>query len=171
MSPAVRGAPSPLRGEYPCTNGCGLVFAMPGSPVQHLQTCATSIEQLRRIGGAENTPDDECWLWPGLSENERRKLRFRSPVTGSVRRRYVYVIAWILVTGNDPEAGEIKPLVCHTCDDGRCFNPQHLFNCTTRENAIDMTQKGRGKPGFQTMSPERRALMHAQRGKRGYNNG
>lgn len=147
--------PSPLRGEYRCPNGCGRIIDMPGAIQRHLRTCVTSIEQLRDIGGCNDKSDEECWLWSGLAEGERRRISFRSPVTGSDRRRYVYVIAFILATGKDPETDSDKPLICHTCDDGRCFNPAHLFNGSQQENLRDMTLKGRGRPGFRAMDPDR----------------
>lgn len=34
-------------------------------------------------------------------------------------------------------------LVCHTCDNKICFNPDHLFIGTMKDNVADMIQKGR----------------------------
>jgi len=34
---------------------------------------------------------------------------------------------------------------CHKCDVKACFNPEHLFLATDRENALDAVKKGRNK--------------------------
>jgi hypothetical protein len=36
-----------------------------------------------------------------------------------------------------------KPEVCHTCDNRKCFNPEHLFNGTKSDNQRDSVNKKR----------------------------
>ncbi len=46
--------------------------------------------------------------------------------------------------------GEIPEgmLVCHTCDNKRCTNPEHLFLGTYKDNTQDMHKKKRGQYGI-----------------------
>lgn len=46
-----------------------------------------------------------------------------------------------------------KLFVCHHCDNRKCFNPDHLFIGTNRDNMIDMFKKGRGNRSRGEMSP------------------
>ena len=52
-------------------------------------------------------------------------------------------ISWMLENGEIP--GGI--LVCHTCDNPPCCNPNHLFLGTNSDNILDAVQKGRASMG------------------------
>lgn len=39
-------------------------------------------------------------------------------------------------------------IICHTCDNPRCINPNHLFQGTKKDNAVDASNKGRIKQGY-----------------------
>ncbi len=45
--------------------------------------------------------------------------------------------------------GEIPDgmILCHSCDNVRCINPQHLFIGSNKDNSLDMVLKGRQAKG------------------------
>jgi len=65
-------------------------------------------------------------------------------VPGEHRKRPTSVIAWKIVHGYYPPPG-MK--ICHKCDNPPCFNPEHLFMGTDRDNKMDSIMKGRSTKG------------------------
>jgi len=75
-----------------------------------------------------------CWEWTGhLSAGRYGSFR--------VNGKTVKVHRWIYATlyGSIPE----NMVVCHTCDNTRCVNPEHLFIGTQYDNVQDCIKKGR----------------------------
>lgn len=75
--------------------------------------------------------DDECW-----------ETSHRSASTGycRVKQQRLHRVAY--------EAHHAEPIpdgmmVCHTCDNRRCFNPAHLFLGSAKNNHDDCVAKGR----------------------------
>ena len=82
--------------------------------------------------------DTECWERRGCATN-------RGYTKIGVGKRNVVMAhraAWALA--NNAEPGEM--LVCHTCDNRLCVNPDHLFLGTGLDNYQDMVAKGRLAP-------------------------
>jgi hypothetical protein len=82
--------------------------------------------------------DDECWEMHVQDGNRSGHKRIRLDDTSRI---FVHRLAW--------EAHYAEPIpkglmVCHHCDNPRCFNPKHLFLGTAKENMDDRIAKGRG---------------------------
>lgn len=95
-----------------------------------------SAEIVRRLlARREIDPATGCWNWTaGLTSRGYGKIKFGGK-TYAVHR-----LAAILWCGLDPES---RLQACHSCDNPRCFNPEHLFPGTNLENVQDMMAKGR----------------------------
>jgi hypothetical protein len=57
------------------------------------------------------------------------------------KRYYAHRLAWIDKNGPIPD----DILVCHSCDNRRCRNTDHLFLGTHQDNSSDMVAKGRSR--------------------------
>ena len=79
---------------------------------------------------------NECWLWRGALRNGYGAVN-----DGTGRTEYAHRLVYTWTFGEIP-AGLF---VCHTCDNKRCCNPGHFFLGTPKDNAQDMSRKGRGR--------------------------
>lgn len=95
-----------------------------------------------RIEGAEKRfwkfvdkkSDNECWNWLGGIKDTGRGNFYLDGKTIQAHR-----MSWLIHFGEIPDGLD----VLHTCDNGKCVNPNHLFLGTQLDNIRDMESKGR----------------------------
>lgn len=78
-----------------------------------------------------------CWEWTGGKSHGYGQVRVHE-VWGSYPI-YVHRASYLVHIGPIPDGQN----VCHTCDNPRCFNPDHLFLGDQAANVSDMVMKGR----------------------------
>ena len=84
--------------------------------------------------------NDECWETTHADQSRAGHVRIR---LDDKSRMMTHRLAW--------EAYHAEPIpdgliVCHRCDNPKCFNPHHLFLGTHKDNTQDMIKKGRNRP-------------------------
>lgn len=84
---------------------------------------------------------DDCWTWPKSFMQANGYGQFGIWDSRSCKRKIVsaHKYSYMVFRGPVPDG----MLVCHHCDNPKCFNPSHLFLGSTKDNHNDMVSKGR----------------------------
>src|SRR5208282_6687894 len=76
---------------------------------------------------------DTCWFWTG--EIDRGCYGMFSYTRND--RRKAHRVSYLLSKGNIHDGY----IICHTCDNRSCVNPDHLYIGTHADNARDRSQR------------------------------
>jgi len=96
---------------------------------------------LRFWDNVEVADGNKCWLWTGTKDQHgygRLSYGGRENRAAYKAHRMSYEMRFGPLAGGS--------VVCHTCDNPSCVNPNHLFEGTQQDNARDTARKGRLSP-------------------------
>jgi hypothetical protein len=82
----------------------------------------------------QKTDENSCWLWTGAKFEKGYGSVYFDHQDWRAHR-----LAYFLVHGSIPEG----KIICHSCDNPPCCNPNHLWLGTLKLNAEDSCKKGR----------------------------
>lgn len=77
--------------------------------------------------------ENQCWNWKGPLSKGYGRLAFEG------KNYRVHRLSYITFIGQIPK----NKIVCHTCDNPKCVNPEHLYAGTAKENTHDMVNRKR----------------------------
>lgn len=90
--------------------------------------------------------ENGCWIYQGHCEKGSHDKREHAvygrtsfKYLGKSQKIYMHRLSYAFYKGVDPS----EMMVCHSCDQTRCLNPDHLFLGTASDNMKDAAEKGR----------------------------
>ena len=84
-------------------------------------------------------PNTGCWIWLKFLDKDGYGF-----IRDNGVRHRAHRYSFLKHNGDIPKGH----VVCHSCDNPTCVNPEHLFSGTKKDNTQDMLKKGRnGRTG------------------------
>ncbi|WP_309084135.1 HNH endonuclease signature motif containing protein [Chelativorans sp.] len=119
---------------------CGVIYRTNEPKSVHCSELCRFEEKVDKSAG--HGPDGTCWQWTGTKHG--KGYGHFSSGQGSARVvDKAHRVAFRLYCDHEP--GNL--LVCHTCDNPACVNPDHLFLATNTVNLLDRQKKERQARG------------------------
>lgn len=96
---------------------------------------------LRFWDNVERSEGNRCWVWTGTKDEHgygRLCYGGKEAKADYKAHRMSYEMRFGPISNSK--------VICHTCDNPSCVNPNHLFEGTQADNAKDTSRKGRLNP-------------------------
>lgn len=138
---------------WECRCECGNFCIIDGNPLRslHTKSCGcirpddVRLEQAKERFFSNIEKTDTCWIWKGLYHKEYGLLFYKRHIKA---HRFSYMIhKGHLIKGK---------MICHTCDNPKCVNPDHLYQGTAQDNFNDMWDRGRFKAHGKLVTKKRK---------------
>jgi len=142
---------------WECLCDCGNVCEILGAG--KTKSCGCLSTEAKSINGLKNKntqtpiefiktriiidPKTKCWNWQKSLIKGYARVSGNKGKKSPLVSRYVYEY----IKGINPK----NKLVCHTCDNPKCVNPDHLFLGTHKDNFKDMREKNRSACGIKNV--------------------
>lgn len=110
-----------------------------------LQWPTTNKKMMLKLNKRRNITVEGCWIWVGPANNGYGRVVYKGV------RWYAHRLAFYLYK---PEEYNEFGMICHKCNNPRCFNPEHLYCGDASTNALDAVKAGTHFMASKTQCPK-----------------